>query len=100
VGSGAMGSRSNPAKSVDADAIKLQHLKFIEGFVCYDKLAKLGEQEIEIKYSDLARLEIEREQEAYITKRRLHADFLYWLKMATWNLEEGRNIKKLDPTHR
>ena len=89
VGSSAMGARSTPAKSIDANALKLQREKFIEGFVCYDKLAKLKEAEIDERCSDLRRSEMECKQQAYITTRRLNADFPYWLKMATWTLEEG-----------
>ena len=37
----------------------------------------------------LYRLEMERQQQAYITKWRYEADFSYWLKMATWTWDEG-----------
>ena len=88
-GSSVMDVRSISNKSVDADKTKLRLEKFIAGFNLYDRLAKLGESEIETRYSDSVRHEMEREQQEYITKRRLKADFPYWLKMATWNLEEG-----------
>lgn len=88
-GSSVMDVRSISNKSVDADKTKLRLEKFIAGFNLYDRLAKLGESEIETRYSDSVRHEMEREQQEYITKRRLKADFSYWLKMATWNLEEG-----------
>lgn len=86
---GAMGGRPIPGKSIDADAIRLKGEKFIKGFKRYDKLAKLGEAAIENKYKDLVRLEIEHQQQAYITKWQLEADFPYWLKMATWTWDEG-----------
>lgn len=63
--------------------------KIIEGFQRYDELEKLSETEIKSKLTVLFRLEIEREQQAYIAKLRLKADFPYWLKMATWTWEEG-----------
>ena len=46
----------------------------------------------------LYRLEMERQQQAYITKWRYEADFSYWLKMATWTSDEGAAlIHGLDP---
>jgi len=63
--------------------------KVIEGFQRYDELEKLSETEIKSKLTVLFRLEIENRQQEYITKFRYEADFPYWLKMATWTLEEG-----------
>lgn len=35
------------------------------------------------------RVEMQRQQQAYINKWRYEADFSYWLKMATWRWDEG-----------
>ena len=106
VGGSAMGARLTPAKSIDADAIKLQREKFIKGFNLYDKLAKSGEAEIESNYRDLVRIKVEHQQQVYITKRGLEADFPYWLRMATWTLEEGAALihglepRRIKPSNR
>ena len=68
VGSRVMDARSIPDKSVDADKTELRFEKFIAGFNLYDRLAKLGEPEIETKYSDSVRHEMERKQQEYISK--------------------------------
>lgn len=85
----ALPARSIEGKSINDDAIRLKREKFIAGFKRYDKLAKLGEAAIENKYKDLVRLEIEHQQQAYITQWRLEADFPYWLKMPFWTYLEG-----------
>jgi hypothetical protein len=84
-----MGLSSIPEKSIDAYLVSLKKEKIVEGLLRYDKLAKLGEAAIENKYKDLVRLEIEHQQQAYITQCRLEADFPYWLKMPFWTYLEG-----------
>lgn len=92
VNSGGMmlGVSSILEKSIDdADAVRLNKEKIIEGFQLYDKLEKLSETKIKSRLAALVRLEIAKQQQEYINKSRYKADFPYWLKMATWGWDEG-----------
>lgn len=92
----AHGQRVTPAPTIEA--IRLQRNKYIEGLQRYDELKKLEEPEIRDRYIESIRLKLEREQQEYISKFRLGADFSNWSKMAFWTYREGAAlIHGLDP---